>query len=200
MDRCVTSCQMQRFTEGATSTPAPHTLSLSPSLSLVSRSLFVLPFFHHLFFFFSFVAVSLAVSFVLLDVLFRFNILRGNSSFSFDFLRKPRSFDLWKYVQAGDSHDQSVMEGLMLGCMQLVLASILIFLNRMSFTARVVAPPGAPRSNKDRAVGGAKWLINCIYSPVIWSTLFFRQPTTPAKLAIINGGDHINLLRATRDG
>lgn len=104
-----------------------------------------------------------------------FNILRGNSEFPLAaLLRSPLTFDLMSHIHLDNSHDQSVLEGFALGVMQIMLATILIFLNRVAFTERVVRAEGAaPVTARERATRVAQWLRDCLYSPLIWATLFF---------------------------
>ena len=105
-----------------------------------------------------------------------FNILRGTVSFPSDFWSQPlrQKLNVWRYINEGDSHDQTVLEGLALGMLQLSLASILILLNRTSFTDREMRAPGAPpKTWAARAVSVGRWLLSCLYSPLLWGALFF---------------------------
>jgi len=107
-----------------------------------------------------------------------FTILRGRGGFpsAAAFWSQPlrRMLDVWQYIEAGDSHDQSALEGLALGLLQLALASILVLLNRTAFTERLLRPPSAaPLTLAERAKAVLRWLLSLLLSPLLWGTLFF---------------------------
>jgi hypothetical protein len=112
-----------------------------------------------------------------------FTILRGHRGFPSNFWRQPlgKMLDVWQYIAANDSHDQSAMEGLALGLLQLALASILVLLNRTAFTQRVLddedAAAAGPVTLTQRmrrvARGVSRWLLSWLLSPLLWGTLFF---------------------------
>jgi len=109
-----------------------------------------------------------------------YTILRGGGSGLdgrlLNTLRKDGLYGIWRQVSGGDGgghHDQTAVEGLFMGMMQLILASFIIGLNRFSFTYTTVASDAhlQARAWKDRLMGWLRWLVTGVLVPLIWLIL-----------------------------